>query len=72
MAQNKKNEFESSKHIFSPEKRDADIMKRLKEHFEKVKGKYKLADLKAAFQLKDRNKTGKLKKTEVSKQVFYQ
>ena len=66
MAQNKKNELDSSRVILSPEQRDADFFRRLNEQFSRGKGKYKLSDLKAEFQKVDRNKSGKLKKTDVS------
>ena len=67
MAQNTKNDVENQR-VMSHEEKDADLVRRLEKVLTKAGGKrnkYDLAPIRNAFQSRDKNKAGLLKKSEV-------
>ena len=67
MAQHTKNDVENQR-VMSHEEKDADLVRRLEKVLTKAggkKNKYDLAPMRNAFQTRDKNKAGLLKKSEV-------
>ena len=67
MAQHTKNDVENQR-VMSHEEKDADLVRRLEKVLTKAggkKNKYDLAPMRNAFQARDKNKAGLLKKSEV-------
>ena len=67
MAQNTRNDVDNQR-VMSHEEKDADLVRRLEKVLTKAggkKNKYDLAPMRNAFQARDKNKAGLLKKSEV-------
>ena len=67
MAQHTKNDVENQR-VMSHEEKDADLVRRLEKVLTKAggkKNKYDLTPMRNAFQARDKNKAGLLKKSEV-------
>ena len=68
MAQNRRNDLEAHT-IMTEEEMDENLTSRLTIQLEGAQGQYDLQKLREAFQSRDKNKTGKLKRVDVSRRV---